>query len=67
MLSSEINSLFHQNSSILKIINYQIRSLSISKNCRLEINQHNIRILFVFNIFISIKNSEMKSQNKRIP
>ena len=37
MLSNEINSLFDQNSSILKIINYQIQSLSnFKKLLRLE-------------------------------
>ena len=37
MLSNEINSLFDQNSSILKIINYQIRPLSnFKKLLRLE-------------------------------
>ena len=63
MLSSEINSLFHQNSSILKIINYQIRSLSNCKKLlRLENELKQRPHTIFFNIFILIKNSEMKSQ-----
>ena len=62
MLSNEINSLFDQNSSILKIINYQIRSLSnFKKLLRLENELTQRPHTNFFNISISIKNSEIKS------